>query len=105
MTNWFEGGLEISADKWIAAKAFHDSVQEASGWVEPFVSPCGDGTIHIAWVKSDRIANTLMNIEIDGDTYYVTFRDSFLSGKAYEVSAKTAAYMLRIFLVDLPKTV
>jgi hypothetical protein len=41
------------------------------GWVEPFPSPSGDGTVHLTWLNSD----SRLNLEISEGLWHMAFRD------------------------------
>lgn len=71
--NWdLEGGEVISEAQWQIAERFYAKVKVAQGnqWKAPYVSPCGDGSIHMTWVLPKR----RLNLEIQGDVFYVATR-------------------------------
>jgi hypothetical protein len=53
--NWNdEGDAAIPGEEWIAARDFVRYAQSLlENCSEPFVSPCGDGSIHLSWKRAD----------------------------------------------------
>lgn len=67
-----ERGHAISSDLWWTARLFYDrAVSEESSWIKPFVSPCGDGSIHFSWVYGYR----RFSIEITDGLWYCSEKD------------------------------
>jgi hypothetical protein len=73
--NWdLENGHPVSKDLWWTAKLFYDRiVTEECNWLLPFVSPCGDGSIHFSWVYGYR----KFNLEITDGLWYTSEKDVF----------------------------
>ncbi len=64
--NWDdERGHPISMSAWNKTQAFLD-ICAAEKFPEPYVSPCGDGTVHFNWFTSD--GNRAV-VEMDWDGY------------------------------------
>ncbi len=50
-----DGGMAIPLSEWTRAMhLFTKASMLVSKMARPFISPCGDGTIHIEWLKPDR---------------------------------------------------
>lgn len=47
-----EGGAAIPEDIWMNVDCLLDTLAVLNV-PEPFVSPCGDGSVHLAWVTGD----------------------------------------------------
>ena len=71
--NWdLENGRVITRDLWWTAKLFYGRIAtEESCWLLPFVSPCGDGSIHFSWVYGCR----KFNLEITDGLWYTSEKD------------------------------
>lgn len=66
--NWdFDGAPSIPTEEWGAAAALCERATLIAGLPEPFVNPCGDGTIHIRWFLKD---GTRFLIEMRGAEFW-----------------------------------
>lgn len=66
-----ERGLAITTDLWWKARLFYDRVYNESPWLQPFVSPGGDGHIYFSWNYGFR----KLNVEITDGLWHFSEKD------------------------------
>src|SRR5436190_17519022 len=66
-TNWDdEHGLAIGRSEWNRAWEFYKRLRK-KGIPNPFIAPCGDGSIHFNWVDESR---RRLNLELKENNYW-----------------------------------
>ncbi|HEU4583653.1 MAG TPA: hypothetical protein VFS67_35585 [Polyangiaceae bacterium] len=95
--NWdLEGGHAVAPELWALTRRFYETAKESiPAWIEPFVSPSGDGTVHLTWVRD----GGRLNLEICDGRWNLAIKASWeATYKRASVAKEQALALLRDFL-------